>query len=73
MSRLDPALWLSPDSPLAFVHLQWFAADDENKTEDPSEYKKRKAREEGRVAKSQDLSSAIGLLLTTATLAAFAP
>jgi len=73
VSRLDPALWLSPDSPLAFVHLQWFAADDENKTEDPSEYKKRKAREEGRVAKSQDLSSAIGLLLTTATLAAFAP
>ncbi len=55
------------------VHLQWFAPEDEGKTEEPSEYKLRKAREEGRVPKSQDLSAAIGLILTTATLAIFAP
>jgi flagellar biosynthetic protein FlhB len=61
------------DTNFAHVHLQWFAQDDENKSEDPSEYKKRKAREEGRVAKSQDLSAAIGLILTTGTLAVFAP
>lgn len=61
------------ESAFSHVHLQWFAQDDENKTEDPSEYKKRKAREEGRVAKSQDLSAAIGLILTTGTLAVFAP
>lgn len=41
------------------VHLQWFAAEDEGRTEAPSEYKMRKAREEGRVAKSNDLNSAV--------------
>ncbi len=61
--RFDPAL----------IHLQWFAPEDEGKTEDPSEYKLRKAREEGRVAKSQDLTGAIGLLLPVLTLAVFAP
>lgn len=33
------------------IDLQWFAAEDEGRTEQPSEYKLRKAREEGRVAK----------------------
>ena len=33
------------------IDLQWFAAEDEGRTEEPSEYKLRKAREEGRVAK----------------------
>ena len=32
------------------IGLQWFAAEDEGRTEDPTEYKIRKAREEGRVA-----------------------
>lgn len=41
------------------VHLQWFAAEDEGRTEDPTQYKIRKAREEGRVAKSSDLNSAV--------------
>jgi flagellar biosynthesis protein FlhB len=37
--------------------------EDEGKTEEPTEYKLKKAREEGRVAKSPDLVGAIGLLL----------
>ncbi|TFG84806.1 MAG: flagellar biosynthesis protein FlhB [Spirochaetales bacterium] len=58
---------------LSQVHLQWFAPEDEGKTEDPTEYKLRKAREEGRVAKSQDLTGAIGLLFPVLALAIFAP
>ncbi|KPJ86578.1 MAG: hypothetical protein AMS17_11875 [Spirochaetes bacterium DG_61] len=42
--------------------LQLFAAEDEGRTEEPTEYKKRKAREEGKVAKSQELPSALVLL-----------
>lgn len=42
------------------LDLQWFAAEDEGKTEEPSEYKLRKAREEeGRVPKSQELNSTL--------------
>jgi len=55
------------------IHLQWFAAEDEGRTEEPSEYKIRKAREEGRVAKSQEFVAAIGLLLPALTLALLAP
>ena len=33
---------------LPFIDLQWFAAEDEGRTEQPSEYKLRKAREEGK-------------------------
>ncbi|MBN1520792.1 MAG: flagellar biosynthesis protein FlhB [Spirochaetales bacterium] len=58
---------------LAWVHLQWFAPEDEGKTEDPTEYRLRKAREEGRVAKSQDLVGAVGLMLPVVALAVFAP
>ncbi len=58
----------------ADIHLQWFASpEEEGRTEEPSEYKLRKAREEGRVAKSQDLVAAIGLLRTAVTLAILAP
>ncbi len=65
-----PGRALSP----ADIHLQWFASpEEEGRTEEPSEYKLRKAREEGRVAKSQDLVAAIGLLLTAVTLAILAP
>lgn len=38
------------------------AAEDEGRTEEPSEYKLEKARKEGRVAKSQEVSSALVLL-----------
>lgn len=44
------------------VHLQWFAAEDEGRTEEPTEHKIRKAREEGKVAKSAEFTSSIVLL-----------
>ncbi len=55
------------------VHLQWFAAEDEGRTEDPTEYRIKKAREEGRIAKSQELVGALGLLLPFMTLVIAAP
>ena len=51
------------------MHLQWFAADDEGRTEEPTEHKIRKAREDGKVAKSVDLNSAIILLITVLAIA----
>ncbi len=56
-----------------YIHLQWFAAEDEGRTEDPTEYRLKKAREEGRVVKSQELIGAIGLLLPMMTLIIAAP
>jgi flagellar biosynthetic protein FlhB len=50
------------------VHLQWFAAEDEGRTEEPSEHKIRKAREEGKVAKSAEFSSSLVLVAAIATL-----
>lgn len=51
------------------IDLQWFAsAEDEGRTEEPSQIKLDRARKEGRVAKSQELNSAIALLLSTITL-----
>jgi flagellar biosynthetic protein FlhB len=58
---------------VADIHLQWFAAEDEGRTEDPTEFKLKKAREEGRVAKSQELVGAIGLLFPAVTIAILAP
>jgi flagellar biosynthetic protein FlhB len=63
---------LPPRSP-GLIDLQWFAAEDEGRTEEPSEYKLRKAREEGRVAKSQELVAAIGLLLPAAAIVILSP
>jgi flagellar biosynthetic protein FlhB len=57
----------------AFIDLQWFAAEDEGRTQDPTEVTYRKAREEGRVAKSQELISALGLLLPAAAIFFLAP
>ncbi len=51
------------------VHLQWFAAEDEGRTEEPTEHKLRKAREEGKVAKSMEFTSALVLLFAAAALA----
>lgn len=42
--------------------LQLFAAEDEGRTEEPTEYKKRRSREEGKVAKTPELPSALILL-----------
>ncbi len=61
-----------PLGPLATrfdVHLQWFAAEDEGRTEEPSEHKLRKAREEGKVAKSAEVTSALLLLAGIVTIA----
>ncbi|GHT79805.1 flagellar biosynthesis protein FlhB [Spirochaetia bacterium] len=55
------------------MDLQWFAAEDEGRTEEPSEYKIRKAREEGRVAKSQELTGALVLLLPAVAILFLAP
>lgn len=50
------------------MHGQWFAAEDEGRTEDPTEQKIKKSREEGKVAKSPDVSSAVVLLFTVVAL-----
>ena len=55
------------------IDLQWFAAEDEGRTEEPSEYKLRKAREEGRVAKSPEIASSLVMLLTVVALIVAAP
>ncbi len=54
-----------------YIDLQFFAAEDEGRTEDPTESRKRKAREEGKVPKSQDMSGAIVLLVVFWTLSFF--
>ena len=56
----DPRVLLSAS--VFDVPLQWFAAEDEGRTEEPSEHKLRKAREEGKVARSADVSSSLVLL-----------
>ena len=55
------------------IDLQWFAAEDEGRTEEPSELKLQKAREEGRVAKSQELNSSVVLLICVIVLIISAP
>jgi flagellar biosynthetic protein FlhB len=66
--------YFSPEFVLAAaIDLQWFAAEDEGRTEEPSEYKIRRAREEGRVAKSQELIGALVLFLPVMTLLFLAP
>jgi flagellar biosynthetic protein FlhB len=55
--------WRTGSSSIFSWDLQRFAAEDEGRTEDPTEAKIRKAREEGKVAKSQDITAAVILLL----------
>jgi len=55
------------------IDLQWFAAEDEGRTEEPSEHKLQKAREEGRVAKSPEIASSLVLLFAIVTLIIMAP
>ncbi|RKX74074.1 MAG: flagellar biosynthesis protein FlhB [Spirochaetes bacterium] len=57
--------------PVFGIHLQWFAAEDEGRTEDPTERKIRKAREDGKVAKSADITSAVVMIFGLITLMAF--
>ena len=65
MSALEEINYRKPFDPVPTpfnMHLQWFAAEDEGRTEEPTEHKIKKAREEGKVAKSMDLSGSIVLL-----------
>ncbi|HDQ13855.1 MAG TPA: flagellar biosynthesis protein FlhB [Sediminispirochaeta sp.] len=55
------------------IHLQWFAAEDEGRTEDPTEQKIRKAREDGKVAKSSEFTSALVLLFPIIAIGILAP
>jgi len=55
------------------MDLQWFAAEDEGRVHDPTDITYRKAREEGRVAKSQELIAALGLLLPAIAIIFLAP
>lgn len=64
---LGPWPWQTTSSLIAW-DLQRFAAEDEGRTEDPTEAKIRKAREEGKVAKSPDITAAIVLLLPMVTI-----
>ncbi|HUV06912.1 MAG TPA: flagellar biosynthesis protein FlhB [Spirochaetia bacterium] len=50
------------------LRLLGFAAEDEGRTEEPTEHKIRKAREEGKVAKSVEFTSALVLLASIVTL-----
>ncbi|PIE97888.1 MAG: flagellar biosynthesis protein FlhB [Treponema sp.] len=63
----------SEQIPPYLFDMQWFAAEEEGRTEDPTQEKIRKARKEGRVAKSQEIPSSIGLVLTAIVLIALAP
>jgi flagellar biosynthetic protein FlhB len=69
----EPFPPLRPASDPGLIHLQWFAAEDEGRTEEPSETKLRKAREEGRVAKSQELIGAVGLLFPAVAIVLLGP
>ena len=51
------------------VHLQWFAASDEDRTEPPSALRLRTARETGQVARSPELPAALMLVGGVAVLA----
>ncbi len=55
------------------IHLQWFAAEDEGRTEEPTEHKIRKAREDGKVAKSTEFTSALVLLFPVIAIGIMAP
>lgn len=50
------------------IDLQWFAAEDEGRTEEPSQVKLEKARKEGQIAKSSELNGAFVFLFASATL-----
>jgi flagellar biosynthetic protein FlhB len=55
------------------IDLQWFAAEDEGRTFEPTDTTIRRAREEGRVAKSQELIGALVLLFPALMIFFMAP
>ena len=50
------------------IDLQWFAAEEEGRTEEPSDLKLEKARKEGRVAKSQEVNGGFVFIFSVLTL-----
>ncbi len=62
---------LPAPSILSRILILFFAAEDEGRTFDPTERKIQKAREEGRAAKTQELPTALVLLVVVAILWAF--
>lgn len=50
------------------IHLQRFAAEDEGRTEDPTDRRRREEREKGNIPKSQDIPQSAILLGTVVTL-----
>lgn len=50
------------------IDLQWFAAEDEGRSEEPSDLKLEKARKEGRVAKSQEVNGGFVFLFSVLSL-----
>ena len=56
------------DDSIFWIDLQWFAPEDEGRTEEPTEQKIRKAREDGKVAKSNEFTSSLVLLFPIITL-----
>ncbi len=69
MTKYEPML--PKPQELFWIGLQHFAAEDEGRTEDPTDRKRRKAREDGQVAKSADLAQASTLLLALLTITLF--
>jgi len=67
---IDPRINLFP-----IISLQWFADDDDapGKTEQPTEHKLQRLREEGQVVKSQELVSALSLFMPALLLLFLAP
>ena len=67
----------TPRSPPPAIHLQWFSddsdADAEGRTEQPTDYKLQRLREEGQVSKSQELVGAVTLFLPALMLLFLAP
>jgi flagellar biosynthetic protein FlhB len=57
------------------IHLQWFSdnAEEEGRTEQPTEHKIQRLREEGQVSKSQELIGAVTLFLPALMLLFIAP
>jgi flagellar biosynthetic protein FlhB len=67
---------LAPQTLPQVIHLQWFSDEDEDapgKTEQPTEHKLQRLREEGQVVKSQELVGAIGLFLPALLILFLAP
>lgn len=57
---------------LISINLSFFADSSQEKTEPASPKKKKKAREEGQVAKSQEISTAVGLIVAFFSIGLFA-